>query len=139
MKPNFASYTNVIATSTEPVTQLAVLPGVSSDATTTVYYAHGQYISQWTQSNGSSLFSGAYGFGIGSTYPISATSLSVGGANVVWSWCDTSPRCWVGYRGETDWIGFGTLTGAANGARQVVGDSTRIFYVDNSALERFSY
>lgn len=139
LKPNFGSYTNLIATMTEPVTQLAVLPGVGGDATTTVYMAYGQYISKWTQSNGASLFSGAYGFGIGYTYPISATSLSVGASNVVWSWCDTSPRCWVGYRGETDWIGFGTLTGVANGARQVVGDSTRIFYGDNSALERFSY
>ena len=132
------NYTSVIATTTEPVTNVAVLPG-STGATSTVYYAHGQYISQWAQSKGASLFTGAYGFGLGYTYPVTATSLSVGGANVVWSWCDTSPHCWVGYRGETDWIGFGTITGAAVGARQVVGDATRIFYGDNSALERLSY
>ena len=72
---------------------------------------------------------------------MTATSLSVADSNVVWSWCDTSSSasCWVGYRGETDWIGFGTATHVTAGARQVLGDSTRIFYVDSPKLERFNF
>ena len=46
-KPNVTTYTNVLATTTPPVTQLTVLPGVASDATTTVYFAAGQYIYQY--------------------------------------------------------------------------------------------
>jgi hypothetical protein len=136
-KPNVAFYTNVIATATDPVTQMAVQPGAPSDATTTVYFASGQSVFQYKQSAGTSAFTNASGFGL--VYPQTFTSLSIGGTNVLWSWCDTSARCSVGYRGEADWIGFGTLKSVASGARQVLGDSTRIFYVDNSALERLSY
>lgn len=139
LKPPYSPYTTLIATTTDPVTQISVLPGSPDDNTTTVYYASGQYVSQWSQTNGAALFTGAYGFGF--VNPVTATSLSVssGGTNVVWTWCDTSSHCWVGYRGENDFIGFGTITSVAAGARQAVGDATRIFYVDNSAFERFSY
>jgi hypothetical protein len=139
LKPPYTPYTTLIATTTDPVTQMSVLPGSPDDNTTTVYYASGQYVSQWSQTNGAALFTGAYGFGL--VNPVTATSLSVssGGSNVVWTWCDATPRCWVGYRGENDFIGFGTITSVAVGARQAVGDATRIFYVDNSAFERFSY
>jgi len=136
-KPNVAFYSNVLTTTTDPVTQLAVQPGAASDATTVVYFSAGQNILQYSQSGGVSGFSNPGGFGM--VYPQTTTSLSIGGTNVLWSWCDASARCSVGYRGEADWIGFGTLKGVASGARQVVGDSTRIFYVDNSAFERLSY
>jgi hypothetical protein len=136
-KPNVAFYTSVIATTTDPVMQIAVQPGATGDAATTVYFTTGQYIFQYKQSAGTSVFTNASGFGL--VYAQTPTSLSIGGTNVLWTWCDANAHCSVGYRGEADWIGFGTLTGVASGARQVVGDSTRIFYVDNSALERFSY
>jgi hypothetical protein len=137
-KPNVTFYTSAIATTTDPVTQVAVQPGAPSDASTIVYFAAGQNILQYKQTTGgTSGFTNPTGFGL--VYAQTTTSLSIGGTNVLWTWCDAGAHCSVGYRGEADWIGFGTLKGVASGARQVVGDTTRIFYVDNSAFERFSY
>ena len=64
-KPNVAFYTNVLTTTSDPVTQLAVQPGAPNDATTIVYFAAGQNVLQYKQTGGVSGFTNPGGFGIG--------------------------------------------------------------------------
>jgi len=134
-KPSAGYYTTTIATTSDPVTAMTVVPG-ATDAATTVYWGAGNGIYKYTQSSGALLFAWAGGAGL--LYPTTATSLSFDGTNVLWTWRDTNASCWVVYKNPIA-LGHGTLTHVASGARSVMGDATRIFYVDNAALERLTY
>ena len=138
-KPN-PYYTYNIATTTSPVTALAVAPDANGNAAY-VYYAAGGNISQYSIAKGYSQ-SFAFAGSAGLANPSTVSSMSYDGKNLDWIWTDnTNSNQWVTWKLSADIsLGNGTLTFVGNaGARQVQGDATRIFYTDNSAVKRFAY
>jgi hypothetical protein len=139
-KPNVATYYSAIATTSSPVTALAVAPGATGDAATVVYWGAGGSVSQYTQSIGVQGFASPGGAGL--VNPATVTSMSFDGTNVLWTWNDnTNSNNWVVYKLSASLsLGHGTLTYVGNtGARSVMGDASRIFYINNTALERLNY
>jgi hypothetical protein len=139
-KPNVSTYYSAIATTSSPVTALAVAPGATGDAATVVYWGAGGSVSQYTQSMGVQGFASPGGAGL--VNPATVTSMSFDGTNVLWTWNDnTNSNNWVVYKLSASLsLGHGTLTYVGNtGARSVMGDASRIFYINNTALERLNY
>ena len=73
------------------------------------------------------------------TQPVSVRSMSFDGYNILWTWTDGASKDYVAsvaYSAQTS-APPATYLGTNTGARLVLGDSSYIFYGDNTAIKRF--
>jgi len=137
-KPNYGNASGVVYTMSEPVAAIGVSAGADNDdskTTITVGTTNRVYLLSYATGHVTEL---ADGLRFGTSPHV--TSVSSVGTRALWTCCDANNSCWANNM-DTATQDFNHFQGllVQTGAREIMGDATQMFFIDDYALERLAY